>query len=98
MKAHLDEQFDLIRRLSKGVQRLPLAEYASAAARIRFRGKLDAVKRRDDVNPVDRGLGHAHAVGRVESGALGLDPGLADVDRFLDGPPIERQLNGAGSR
>ncbi len=94
MEAHLDEQVDLIGHTLEDVGRILLREHATPAACVHFRGELDAVERRDDVDPIDGRLRDAHAIGRVEPGALGFDARLADVNRLLDGTPIEPQLNG----
>ena len=88
-------QVDLIRLRLEERPRPPAVRTAGRPAGVRFRCDLDAVKRRDHVDPVDRRLCDSHAVGHMEPGALRLDARLPDVDRFLDGPSIERELHGA---
>ena len=96
VEAHFNEQVDLIGCTLQDFGRILLGEHATAAACVHFSGELDAVERRDDVNPIDRRLRDAHAIGRVEPGALGFDARLADVNCLFDGTTVQPQLNGIG--
>jgi hypothetical protein len=96
VERHLDQQVDLLRPVSKYVHGLSLTELTTPAARMHFCRELNTVEWCDDVNPINGRPRDPYPIGHVKFRALGLDAGLSDVDGFLEGSTIERELNGGG--
>ena len=70
VERHLDQQVDLLRYISKRVQRFPLAKLAAPAARVHFCRELNAVEWSDDVDPINRRPRDAHPIGHMKSPAF----------------------------